>query len=338
VAEFDFKDFFGSIDQSFLFAQLKENGYSVSDFEESIIRGFVQQNSRGISLGTSISLFLANAVCWDLDRRFEDEGLRFARYADDTVVWSNEYHKTCKAFEIISAFSDRSGIDINMVKSEGISLLQASDMPSEFSRTKEHIEFLGYRLSGKSVSIKRASVKKIKKQASYLLYRNLIQPINSETLRAVTVPNNDKDRDFVTAVVQVRRYLYGNLNDEVIRRYLDGTYKRLKFKGVMSFYPLIDDEDQLRQLDGWLLSSIYLALKKRQKLFKRFRYDVGGQFPFNLSRQELLNECKRKEYGGQQGLMAIPSFLRIYKAIKKGLQDEGIEETMNPTSNIYNYI
>jgi RNA-directed DNA polymerase len=337
VAEFDFKDFFGSVDHGFLFDQLKENGFSVSDFEDTIIKGFVERNSKGIPLGTSISLFLANAVCWELDRRFEDEGLRFARYADDTVVWSKDYHKTCRAFEIISDFSQRSGISINMVKSEGISLLQAREIPAEFSKTKEYIEFLGYRLSGKDVTIKEDAVRRIKKQITYLLYRNLLQPINSPSLRAVTIPNNDQDRDFVTAIMQVRRYLYGNLNDEIISRYLDGAYKRIKFKGVMSFYPLIDDEIQLRRLDGWLLSAVHLTLKKRARLFLGFGHDVRRQFPFNLPKSELLHECRRKEYGGRVGLMAIPSFLRIYQAIRKGLQNEGIDETMNPSSNTYSY-
>ncbi len=49
--------------------------------------------------------------------------------------------------------------------------------------------------------------------------------------------------------MQIRRYLYGNLNETVLKKYLNGAYKRLTFKGIMSFYPLIDDKNQLHELD-----------------------------------------------------------------------------------------
>lgn len=34
----------------------------------------------------------------------------------------------------------------------------------------------------------------------------------------------------------------------------------------MAAYPLIDDDDQLVALDGWLVNVLHLAMKKRQKL------------------------------------------------------------------------
>jgi hypothetical protein len=36
-------------------------------------------------------------------------------------------------------------------------------------------------------------------------------------------------------------------------------------------------------------------------------------------------------------LLTIPSFLRIYRALKRGLVMSGIEGTMNPGSNTYHY-
>lgn len=169
VSEFDFRDFFGSIEHEYLYKQLDQNGFQISDFEKRIIKSFISINQKGIPQGTSISLFLANLVCWKLDKALEAEGLRFARYADDTVIWSNDYTKICKSFEIISDFSNEAGVEINFSKSDGISLLSKQGMPSEFYKTKEYIEFLGYKLSGEKISIKDNSIKKIKKQISYLL-------------------------------------------------------------------------------------------------------------------------------------------------------------------------
>ncbi|EMU52601.1 RNA-dependent DNA polymerase [Clostridium butyricum] len=337
VAEFDFSNFFGNVDHEYLFNQFDQNGFSINEYERKLIKAFVDVNERGIPQGTSISLFLANLVCWKLDRAIESEGLRFARYADDTVIWSNDYTKICKAFEIISEFSKETGVPINFKKSEGISLLTDKNMPSEFYKTKEYINFLGYKLSGNKVSIKDSKVRDIKQQISYLLYRNLIQPIKAQPFVAVTIPNNDKDPMFVTAIMQIRRYLYGNLNDRLLNLYLSGVYKRLNFKGLMSFYPLIDDIDQLNELDGWLISTIFNCLKLRAKLFNNVGFNVYNQFPFNVPKDDLIYKCKKMSYNGKIGLMEIPSFTRIYHAVKKGVSDYGIDGVMNPLSNIYNY-
>ena len=108
IAEFDFKDFFGSINHSFIINQYDKNGFMISKFERYVIRQFLEidinlkdgEEYRGIAQGTSLSLFLANMVCWELDKKFELNGLRFARYADDTIIWSNDYSNISKAFSL----------------------------------------------------------------------------------------------------------------------------------------------------------------------------------------------------------------------------------------------
>ncbi|WP_305926512.1 reverse transcriptase domain-containing protein [Bacillus mycoides] len=337
VAEFDFRDFFGSIQHEYLINQLNLNGFLVSDFEKGIIFAFLSHFQKGIPQGTSFSLFLANVACWKLDKQLEKEGLRFARYADDTVIWTNSYSKVCTSFDIIQNFSGEAGVEINFDKSNGISLLSKQGMPSEFSIDKTSIEFLGYELSGDNVSIKNDAVRKIQKHISYILYRNLIQPLNKVPLQSVSIPANNNDSDFVTAIMQIRRYLYGNLNEQMLKNYLSGAYKRLNFKGVMNFYPLIDDEKQMEQLNKWLLSTILNVLKKRNRLLLRHGHNRSKQFPFNLTENTLLEECKKRNINGKKGLIEIPSFMRIYRAIKEKLVTEGIERTMHPKSNEYDY-
>ena len=108
IAEFDFKDFFGSINHNFIIDQYDNNGFMISKFERYVIRQFLEidinlkdgEEYRGIAQGTSLSLFLANMVCWELDKKFELNGLRFARYADDTIIWSNDYSNISKAFSL----------------------------------------------------------------------------------------------------------------------------------------------------------------------------------------------------------------------------------------------
>lgn len=337
IAEFDFSKFFDSIKHTYIREQLERNSFLVSDTERKIIDAFLDSPSGiGIPLGTSISLFLANVSCWSLDRAFEDEGLRFARYADDTIVWSKDYNKICKAFDIINSFSIASGIGINFDKSDGISILQRKGMPGEF-KVKAHIEFLGYEISPGRVSIKYSAEQRIKKQISYILYRNLIQPIKTKPFRGVNHPANEMDKDFVTAIMQVRRYLYGNLSEVSLKKYIIGVHKRLIFKGIMSFYPLINDEDQLRRLNKWMVSTIINVLRRRLKFFQLHGYTPNpNEFPFGHSPSTLIRACKNKLIFNKSGLIEIPSFLRIYRAIKIGLNNDGIEKVMNRKST-YSY-
>lgn len=343
IAEFDFKDFFGSINHNFIIDQYDNNGFMISKFERYVIQQFLEINInltdsgdyRGIAQGTSLSLFLANMVCWELDKNFELNGLRFARYADDTIIWSNDYPNISKAFSLINEFSKKAGVELNLVKSDGISLLTSSDMNSELASKKESIDFLGYTITNEKISIKKMSEEKIKQQISYILYQNLIQPINSPSWKSVKVPTIETDVALVRAIMQIRRYLYGNLNEKMLRNYISGSYKRLNFKGIMSFYPLIDDEEQLKKLDKWLVSAISNALKKRGKLLsKKYPY-IGSSKLYSLRGHELLTYCKHIKIG--KSTIEIPSFLRIYLAIKEKVVTSGIEDTMHPKSNGYNY-
>lgn len=335
IAEFDFSDFFGSIEHKFLLDQLHVNGFLISDEEELVIRAFIEGRTKGIPQGTSISLFLANLVCWKLDKSLEKAGLKFARYADDTVIWSTDYAAICKSFNIISDFSNEAKVAINTKKSEGISLLAKEGMATEIT-SKQSFNFLGYSIGVNKVSIRDESLKKIKKQISYLLYRNLIQPLKQQPLRAVVIPANNRDIALLSAMSQIRRYAYGGLLSRDLLDYIKGRKKVLHFKGVMSFYPLLNDDEQLRRLDGWLIATIHRCLRLRAKLLLRHRYDRRANFPFNIQKNDLVEKL-RKPLINKKRLLEAPSFTLIYQALQKGLIEAGIERVMHPESVKYEY-
>ncbi|VVO73096.1 hypothetical protein PS870_01395 [Pseudomonas fluorescens] len=336
IAEFDFSDFFGTIDHSFLYDQLHANGFLISEEEEAVIRAFLSARERGIPQGTSISLFLANLVCWKLDKSFEKNGLKFARYADDTVVWSPDYAAVCRSFSLIDNFSREAKVPINAKKSDGISLLARKGLPTEII-SKEEFNFLGYSIGVENVSIRKKSEQRIKKQISYLLYRNLIQPLKSTPLRGLIIPANGKDKALLIAIMQIRRYLYGGLLHRDISDYIKGRNKTLIFKGVMSFYPLINDYAQLKALDGWLVSVVYRCLQLRADLLLSHSYPRGHSFPFNVSRPEIVQQFRKRRIRGKR-LLELPSFTLIYRALQKGLKESGIEQVMHPESTKYQYL
>lgn len=335
LAEFDFSDFFGSIDHAFLFAQLHENGFLISQEEEDIVRAFLKDRERGIPQGTSLSLFLANLVCWKLDKSLEKAGLKFARYADDTVIWSPAYAAICESFNIVDAFSRVAGVLINVKKSDGISLLAKDGLAAEIA-SKSSFNFLGYAIGVDHVSVRDKTVQRIKKQVSYLLYRNLVQPLKSSPLKGLIIPANNRDRALLTAIMQIRRYLYGGLLHRDMLAYIKGRRKTLHFKGVMSFYPLLNDIEQLRALDGWLVSVIDRCVQARSRHLLSHGFDRRHSFPFNVQRKHILAKYRRKLVAGKP-LLEVPSFQLIYRAIQHGVVEAGIERVMHPESSKYGY-
>ncbi|MEM6301506.1 MAG: reverse transcriptase domain-containing protein, partial [Pseudomonadota bacterium] len=302
VAEIDFTKFFDSISHEFLLAQFDSNGFFISPEERTVIGAFLPNTGVGVPQGTSVSLFLANLACWSLDKGFEREGLQFARYADDTIIWSRDYAKIGRAFDLLHEFSSKSGVDINYEKSAGISLLCDDSVPSEFAARKSHVEFLGYAISSKTVSIKADSVLKIKRQISYILYKQLLQPLMSSPLRAVVIPANNRDAALLSAIAEIRRYLYGNLDERMLNSYLRGRSNHIFFRGIMSFYPIINDVEQMKRLDGWLVDAIFKAVRKREKLLAKHQMPRGYMRHFKASRRDLLEYCRETDVGGQKAL------------------------------------
>lgn len=335
IAEFDFSDFFGSISHDYLREQFNKNGFFVGEEDRFVIDAFLDGRDRGIPQGTSISLFLANMVCWYLDKRLEKAGLKFARYADDTIVWSESYGGICKSFEVINEFSNEAGVKINAKKSDGISLLTQEGMPAEIA-SKNSFYFLGYSISVDRVSIKPMSVNKIKKQISYLLYRNLIQPLKTNPPVGKLLPTANGDKAILVAMMQIRRYMYGGLSSQDLIEYLKGGNNRIYFKGIMSFYPLISDEKQLRELDGWLVSVVFRAIACRKRLLNAKLPFVSLSFPYGISKDRLSVRFRRKLIYGRP-LLEIPSFTLVYRALKKGVTEMGIERVMHPKSIDYDY-
>lgn len=335
IAEFDFSDFFGSIEHQFLFAQLHQNGFLVSDEEEQVIRAILKDREKGIPQGTSLSLFLANLVCWKLDKSLEKAGLKFARYADDTVIWSPSYTSICDSFVIINEFPLETGVPINVKKSGGISLLARDGLAAEIA-SKSSFDFLGYAIGVDRVSVREKTIKRIKKQVSYLLYRNLVQPLKSKPLKGLIIPANDRDVALLVAMTQVRRYLYGGLLHRDLIDYIKGRRKSLHFKGVMSFYPLLNDIEQLKQLDGWLTSTLDRCVRARSKLLLSHGFDRRHSFPFNVRRDDVLSKYRQKRVRGKR-LLELPSFQLIYQALQRGVLESGIERVMHPESSKYGY-
>jgi hypothetical protein len=160
--------------------------------------------------------------------------------------------------------------------------------------------------------------------------------LRGKKLKGLIIPANVKDVALLTAIMQIRRYMYGGLSGQQLRNYINGRTKRIYFKGIMSFYPLVNDEEQLKALDGWLVSVIYRSLRLRFQLLKKWGYNRSHIFPFNVHHSDMVWRFKQKKIHGKP-LLEIPSFMLVQRALEKGLENRGIESVMNPESMDYDY-
>lgn len=343
IAEFDFSKFFDSISHEHIRRVLRDRRFFVTDRENRIIEAFLQSpvlelslydpastilRLKGVPQGTSISLFLANVAAHPLDRQLERIGVGFARYADDTLIWADSYAKICDAVSSLEEIAADMGVEINFLKSEGISLLCPENLKAEL-QSKSSVSFIGYALGPTKISIRESSLKKAKRHLSYLIYSNLLQAPKKGKCIASRV-SGSVDWDYVVMLRQIRRYLYGEMSEAQLRKYLGRQTPRLRFHGLMSFYPVVSDESQLKSLDGWLLNSVHRALRLRGKLFQ-----VNGiknlPPPHGLSAVQLLNV----NVANVAVDFRFPSVARISKLIRRAANVYGAAAVAHQQSQKY---
>ena len=326
VAEYDFRKYFDTIDHEHIHRVLTDH-FLLTHVERAAIDAFLRVGASpstsysaldgpsrvvGIPQGTSISLFLANVAAWELDRGLEGEGVGFVRYADDTLIWSNDYARLCSAVEILHNHAEVIGAAVNPEKSPGIHLLVPEGTPGEMA-TVHHVDYLGHRLSTSTIAIKPSAVDRVKLRVDQLIFNSLLrEPLTGTQQLDRLKPTVDSD--YVTVISRLRRYLYGDLSEKALRRYQTRGAPLRRFKGVMSAYPLVNDVDALAQLDYWILDRLWLAVRKRGRLLRASGVEELP-LPHGVARSELRNLTTTSSTTGKKINLAVPSVRRIAKVI-----------------------
>lgn len=283
VAEFDFKKYFDSISHGYLLQLLDELDVYRTPDEDYLIRQFLfsegalsERRSRGsgsrrivgVPQGTSISLFLANLALTPLDRALDRLGVGYVRYADDTLIWSDSYSCVAAAVRQIEAWSKKSGVDINYEKSNGVRILEStstkrSEMPSTLS-----VDFLGHSLYLNRVTLSRPMKETIKRRVDRFIWLNLLEAPESQSQNMARLGRRI-DRDYVTLLSQLRKYLYGNLSQKDVRKLsVSKRPPKVNLGGVVAAFPASVDSADWQELDEYIRTSVWLALRKRRRLLR----------------------------------------------------------------------
>jgi RNA-directed DNA polymerase len=330
VLNYDFSKYFDSIGHDYILNTL-DRYFRVNGRERKALEAFLtypraqgmndyshrkfQNNGLGVPQGSSISLFLANVACLELDLEIEREGAVFARYADDTVILCSTYDMAHRCAKRMLAHGKRSKTEINFEKSEGISLL-TREKKAEM-RTCTYFDFLGNRISQTDVTIASKSIRRIKRKISAIIHRHLLLYPSRDLFSTNRITANGLDWDLITCLNEIRRYLYGSITEAHIQECLiRRTSPLIMTKCLLSYYPLVDDVRVFRELDGWLLNVIVRA--QRARIAKIAKWTSSAR-PY--SEQELISGSWYQSQVPNEP--RLPSFVRSWKYVRKLLRVYG---------------
>lgn len=346
IAEYDFRQFFDAVEHDYLLDAIERLKFTMSATERASLKAFLDsplprmndgsgggpRNGRGIPQGTSVSLLMANIAASELDRSLDRLGVGFARYADDTLIWSTDYGRICEAAVALHDASDLIGSPINSEKSPGIRLLVRDDRSQSEVLATSKILFLGHELELRATRMKESTIEKIKTRVQHLIFTNLLlEPLAGTQARGRF---GKDDLDYNVFVLQLRRYLYGPLSEADVQRFRTGNIPPMSFQGVMSFYPLIDDNEQLRALDEWILNRVWLAMRKRARLLRGAGLPVPP--PHGLSRFNLAQFRTVSRSTGRPVDLRLPTLQAMAGVIRAAVTRHGLGVvTRHP--NLYAY-
>ena len=220
----DISNYFNSVPIDRLLVNLKneidENTYnlfnSILSNNKVIYNKKVIKEEKGIMAGVPISSFLANYYLKDMDRYFENNNIKYFRYADDILVFSNNIEELIEYKNDIHKYLIDSGLNINPDK-------------EYIFNPKESVEFLGFEINGRIVDISKMQLKKIKGKIkrSARKFRRWKLKKNVEDIPTLVTMNKKFNNKF-----------YGKEDDELSWRYY--------------FFPLINTTDSLHEIDLYM--------------------------------------------------------------------------------------
>jgi RNA-directed DNA polymerase len=213
------------------------------------------------------------------------------------------------------------GAIINRKKSEGIRIFQHRLEKAEFAST-DTIDFIGYKFAREKTSIRGLAIIRIKKRVVHIIWANLISTVQPTFVLQPVRVAQPIDRDYRIMIMQLRRYIYGGMSEVKLGRLLKGRTLRIKFPGVMSYFPLVSDMDQLGNLDGWMLHTIWTSLKIREQALRQNGI-TPPLWPYSKSKFELIDLQDATTSQGHFLDLRIPSFKRIGTATHRASMAHG---------------
>lgn len=341
VVQYDFSKYFDTISHTYLNNILFEKKlFILPELERNAIRSFMRHDyahvktytsadytarQDGVPQGSSLSLFLSNAAAHELDIALEKLNGTFVRFADDVVAVAHTYSDALAISAAFRTHCKAAGLKINHDKSPGILLFGGTpdrerrtfvidtDDGDEIS-TISHIDYLGHSLTTRGVEVPNKSAKRIRTRISSIIYKHLFLHRRGAggAFNPSRVGIGFNDWDMVTCINEIRKYIYGGLKEADISGFLNDDSKPPFMRGLMGFFPLITNPDQLVALDGWLLSVLKRAQRERVRIL---HHSYGISVPRTNKEQIIAGSWY--DFPSIENDASLPSFVRAWRSARK---------------------
>lgn len=328
ISQYDFSKFFDSIGHLYLENLVSTSGdFLTTRMERQVINatmrhsyqfdGATERRTVGTPQGNSVSLFISNVAAHPLDQHLSRINGSFVRFADDSVVVTYNYEDALRCAEAYGQFSLKSGVSINRIKSTGIRLF--SERPAEMASTS-HIDFLSYRFTPSGLQISERSIRAIKLRCARIIYNHLLlYPRRTLRIKSGRTGGRFYDWDLVTCINELRNYIYGGLKQCHVDQYLSGAINMKNIAGAVSYFSLVENSAQFRELDGWLINILERALNKRVELVRTIRRRPSHR---SLSRAEIVDGTWYRFSISME--TKAPSFFTAWRAARKSWSQHGL--------------
>ena len=202
--------------------------------------------------GVPISGFLADLYLSELDKHFSENGILYARYSDDIIVFADTEEEIKAHERTIKEHLAKMGLEINPKK-------ELHTLP------EETWEFLGFAITGNTFDVATASVKKIKDKIKRKA-RSLIRWWKR---------NNKKPIYAVRALIKKFNSKFYN-NDDIT-----------EITWCKWYFPTINTDKSLKEIDRYMVACArHIYTGKYTKANYNLRYETLKELGF----RSLVNE------------------------------------------------
>lgn len=224
--------------------ELLKNPYAIKNGEKISVR-------KGIMAGMPVSGFLANMYLMDLDKWFNKQGMTYLRYSDDIIVFSEDDEIIKASKDYIYKFLEEKGLSVNHSK-------EFETIPGE------SIEFLGFQIKKKAITISQMAKKKIKdklKRKAKAIYR-----------------------------WRIRKNVSGEKAAKAYIKYLNNKFYNNPIHGEITwcrwYFPVISKDDCLKDIDEYTIACIRYIFTGR---YSKKNYDIKYEKIKQIGFRSLVN-------------------------------------------------
>ena len=199
----------------------------------------IVSEERGVMAGTPTSPFLANVYLSEVDRYFAENGVLYARYSDDIILFAPDKETLDNHIDVLTAFITKYRLEINPEK-------------VRIYEPGEAFDFLGFKCQGRSIDISDITRRKMKDKIRRKAHA--LQRWRSKS-------NIDSEKAMVALIRHFNRKFFDE--DE-----------QTGLSWSRWFFPIINETAGLKEIDHYLQAQLrYVATGRHNKANFRVRYD-----------------------------------------------------------------